>query len=231
MQFYSQHGEDCLLWELFKDSKPGFFVDVGAMDGIWFSNTYAFELANWKGICIEAHPDYISLLEKRRPNSVVVHAAVHSKNKDVVAFYANKWGAFSTLKPELKEDFKKYGKWCPGWKKVEIPMRTLDSILEEYKINIPIDILSIDVEGTEIDVLKGFNINKYKPRVLIVEAMKKHDVPPRDKYMEQYGYFKAIRIGCNVIYCRHQKDVPIIAHAKIFPRESEHPLGNPETDE
>ena len=55
---YSQWREDEILIEFFKNHDGGFFVDVGAHDGIRLSNTYALALVGWTGICIEAHPEY-----------------------------------------------------------------------------------------------------------------------------------------------------------------------------
>jgi len=65
------------------------------------SVTPTLEQAGWSGICIEAHPDYISLLRRNRPNSVIVHAAVGDEDKETVSFYANSRGSFSTLDPSI----------------------------------------------------------------------------------------------------------------------------------
>ena len=70
--YFSQQGEDYLLWSLFrKQDVPGFFVEVGALDGLRFGNTYSFEQAGWHGVCNEAHPDYIDLMKKIAPAAFV----------------------------------------------------------------------------------------------------------------------------------------------------------------
>jgi len=58
VEFYSQNGEDFLLWSLFKGRKSGFYIDIGAFDGIHLSNSYYFEKNGWDGVCVEAHPEY-----------------------------------------------------------------------------------------------------------------------------------------------------------------------------
>src|SRR5437773_6915813 len=55
--FRSQFGEDAVLWECFEDQADGFFIEVGAYDGISLSVSYAFESIGWKGVLIEAQPD------------------------------------------------------------------------------------------------------------------------------------------------------------------------------
>lgn len=92
--YYSQHGEDAIAWALFQDrTGPRYFVEVGALDGERFSNTYSFEKSGWRGVCIEPHRDYIDLLRRNRPGSCCVHAAVSNWNSDQVNFYANYHGA------------------------------------------------------------------------------------------------------------------------------------------
>lgn len=212
--FYSQNGEDIVLWSLFKDQEvPGFFIEVGALDGLRFSNTYAFEESGWSGLCIEAHPDYITLLRKNRPNSIVIHAAVGSEDCDSVDFYANARGSLSTLNPLLEEEFRKYGDYFSGWEVRKVPLRTLNSILEEYHIEPPIDLVSIDIEGTELLALRGFDLQRYKPRVLVVEAFDETAERELNAYFEANGYRWARRIANNVFYCHDEIDANILRNA------------------
>src|SRR5207248_10404646 len=71
----SQNGEDLLLWNFFGRKKRGFYVDVGAYDGVGFSNTYFFEAIGWSGVLVEAVPDLYRAAASARPHSRVVHAA------------------------------------------------------------------------------------------------------------------------------------------------------------
>src|SRR4030042_7031638 len=80
-EFYGQYGEDIKVWPLFRNQQSGYFVEVGAMEGIRFSNTYFYELRGWKGICVEPHPDYAKLLKKNRPGSAVIQAAAGTEDK------------------------------------------------------------------------------------------------------------------------------------------------------
>lgn len=167
--YYSQHGEDFILDQIFKDKKDGFYVEVGCIDGRRFSNTLFFEEKGWGGINIEAHPDYIASLKENRPNSEVVHAAVGDHEQESVTFYTNRRGSLSTLdKQQEKIAFRDHGKYFEGFSETKVPMRTLTSIFEDLGVS-EIDILSLDIEGGEKDALNGLDFNKYKPKVLVIE--------------------------------------------------------------
>jgi len=212
--YYSQNGEDRILWALFEDKKtPGIFLDVGALDGKVFSNTYSFELAGWSGICIEAHPTYIAYLKKNRPNSIIVHAAVSDRNKNKVTFYANARGALSTLVGELREHFAtKYARHKPKWDEIKVPMRTLSNILEVNNIN-NIDFVSIDIEGGELAALRGFDFSTIRPRVFVIEAINAARAKATTKFMSSVGYAFARSVSNNFFYCRDIEDVSIIKNA------------------
>jgi len=104
--YYSQHGEDFILNKIFPNPN-GFFVEVGCIDGLRFSNTLFFEKKGWKGICIEAHTSYIDLIKSNRLNSRVVHCAIGEKDEGIVTFYANARGSLSSLDKTEEERFKK----------------------------------------------------------------------------------------------------------------------------
>lgn len=225
-KFYGQHGEDCVLWSVFPpEMSEGFFLDVGALDGKRFSNTYGFEQEGWKGICVEAHPDYIPYVKKNRPNSIVVHAAISNKNKKEIEFYANELGSLSTLDSSMQDFFKKnYRKHVRAYKKIYVPMKTVDSVLEDNSIK-RVHVVSIDVEGTELDVLKGFNLKKYKPRILVVEALDKKREVELKSYMKERRYFCPRRIGNNLFFCANPADREIIKKAKVEKQiHTDHPL-------
>ena len=89
-KYYGQHGEDYLVNKIFQGKRNGFYVEIGCLDGIEFSNTYFFERSGWKGICVEAHNDFIAMLQVNRKNATVVHCAVGEKDAEDEIFYANK---------------------------------------------------------------------------------------------------------------------------------------------
>ena len=183
MKYYSQFGEDKFLNEKEKLPKKGIFVDVGA-GGTENSNSLFFEEKGWKCLCIEPDKRHEGL-EKRK---LVDHSIVGSSNK-MVDF------TFHRL-PQLNGIFH-------GNKSSEkMQMVTLDSILEKYSIN-DIDILSNDVEGNEIGVLKGTNLEKYKPTYIIVEytnQFKGNCYKYTVEILKEFGYEEIYRTQSNLIF-------------------------------
>jgi len=225
-KFYSQNGEDAILNKIFKNQKNGFFIEVGCIDGKRFSNTLMLEEKGWKGMCIEAHSDYIDILKKNRPNSIICHCAASEKNENNISFYANDRGSLSSLDKSQGEIWKKqYKKYFTGFKKQTIKKRRLDYLFKKYNIK-KIDVLSIDVEGHEIEVLKGINFNEIKPRVLIIESESKTHEDQIDKILLPLGYYKSIRLNGNIFYLLNKTDHRKIHNKKIKAKiiYSEHPL-------
>ncbi|HEX3053271.1 MAG TPA: FkbM family methyltransferase [Aggregatilineaceae bacterium] len=215
-RYYSQHGEDFLLWQLFKDqAAPGYFVEVGALDGTRFSNTYSFEREGWTGICVEAHPDYIPLIKRNRPNSICVWAAAGDHDGEIT-FYTNSRGSLSTLDPSMEGFFRQnYGRYFTGFKPVQVPIKTLNTILSEANAPSAIDIVSIDVEGAEMLVLQGFDLTHYSPRVLVIEALDTDFEQNLDAHLQNHGYQRARTFGGNIFYCRSLADMDILAKASL----------------
>lgn len=217
--YYSQYGEDQVVYNILKDTSHGVYIDVGAHDGIRFSNTYFYELLGWEGICVEAHPDYYKICKDNRPNSNVLHCAC-SDTDGTCDIYANYRGALTTINPNLNNFFSEhykgyYGEGKDGLiqgminGKITVPAKKLDTIIkEEIGENKQIDLLSIDTDGSEKWVFSGFDITKWNPRVVIVEV----SVVPKIvyKYFEDTKYIKAYSNGTNTIYCRDECDAKLI---------------------
>lgn len=198
MNYYSQHGEDAILYELLKKQQKGYFVEVGCIDGIRFSNTYIFEELGWDGLCVEAHPDYYKLLKQRKCDSY--HAVVSEKDQDEIMFYANSRGTFSTISKERYNDFIKGPASPSSYKKIKVPSLSLTTIFNEKKIPSDIDILSIDIEGSELDALKGLDFNIYKPKIMVLEVHNNKYTLEMKEYLENKSYHLVLRIKNNVFF-------------------------------
>lgn len=148
MTYYSQAGQDKWVHDLIGDK--GFFVDVGAYDGVQTSNTYALELAGWTGICIEAERHAFDRCALARPKSLCVRNAV--TDHDGVA----------TFGTDRIVDGEGVGGQI-------VQCRTLDSILDWVHYCHGIDYLSMDIEGHELTVLNVFPFKKYNIKLLTIE--------------------------------------------------------------
>lgn len=164
--------------EKYLNYKNGFFIEVGANDGFSYSNTYYFEnLRGWRGILVEAIPELFEKCHKLRKKSKVFNCALVSsdyKDAHIKIKYANLMslveGAMSDAKKEAEHIEK--GLRCQKIDKsytIDVPVRTLTSILDECKIK-EIDLFSLDVEGYELNVLKGLDFERYRPKYMCIEA-------------------------------------------------------------
>lgn len=198
--FYSQHGEDFLINKIFEDNPEGYYVEIGCLDGIEYSNTYYFERKGWRGACIEAHNDFIPTLKANRPNASIIHCAVGEANKESVIFYANKVGSLSTLDRNEEERWKKhYKEYFSGFEEQKVPMRTLTSIFDELKLK-SIDFVSLDIEGYEVQALQGLDFNKYKPVVFVIEYKDDLHQKRLESILHPQGYRYLSKVGCNLFY-------------------------------
>ncbi len=160
--FFSQFGEDQWIVENSqKLPKVGFFLDIGTADGITFSNTYYFEKNGWNGICFEPSPSQFQKAMLFRKN--VQQIAVGNRD-EVADFHLSKsspdWSSLEASSDDLKT--------------IQVKCSTLESIIKKNNIK-KVDLLSVDVEGTEVDVLEGFPFDTIKPEIIIVEYRNKMD--------------------------------------------------------
>ncbi len=210
-KYYSQHGEDYLLWNFFKYKKNGFFVEVGAFDGIHLSNTYSFELSGWKGICIEPS-EFFKSCEKNRRNSICLNVAcVGDESIEEMSFFQEELGLLSSLNMDnekIADIESRYGSRklkFDGVREYKVKCMTLDRILSENSVD-SIDFLSVDVEGSEVEVLKGIDLGKYAPSVIVVEANDEQHKQELIEYLTvENRYIFARQVDVNLMFVTTDK--------------------------
>jgi FkbM family methyltransferase len=193
----SQNGEDLLLWNFFGRKKSGFYVDVGAYDGVGFSNSYFFEAIGWSGVLVEAVPDLYRAAVAARRHSRVVHAAAGSRPGSIALTVVEGDRGVATLS-SATPDRERIAREGGRTREVEVPLLTLDAILAD--VHEPIDFVSIDVEGGELEVLGGFDLERFAPRVLIIEDNSNGADRRVSEHLARHGYIERIRVEQNVFY-------------------------------
>ncbi|CAN5673388.1 hypothetical protein BH11MYX1_BH11MYX1_00760 [soil metagenome] len=178
---YSHLGLDDLDRKLgrYLDVRDGFFVEAGANDGLRQSNTYWFEkFRNWRGVLVEGVPELARACRKNRPRSRVFEVAlVGDEATDHVTMQtANLMsvvqGAFASAEADAAHVKKGAAvqRLAPEEvRSIRVSARTLTSVLSEVR-PARFDLLSLDVEGFELEVLRGLDLARYKPRYILVEA-------------------------------------------------------------
>jgi FkbM family methyltransferase len=166
--YYSQCQEDIFLNEnIFKNKQNGVYIELGALDGVLYSNTKFFEdTLNWKGILIEPHPDKFKLLQQNRPNNFLFNSLV-SCHKEPLEFryFVDIHAAVSGVENTLSQHhFDTYFESNDEWNKslqqnkIFIKPVNLTEIVKSTHLT-HIDLLSLDVEGHEYEVLKSWDFS------------------------------------------------------------------------
>jgi FkbM family methyltransferase len=189
MKFYGQYGEDEVLWQLYNGKKDGVCVEVGGFDGETFSNTLVFEECGWRAIIVEPMPHYASKIQARRPNASVFPCAAGAAKGETVLLVAHGAETPSTTTPDSTQ-LERIEKLGARTEEIKVKVQTLNEMLEEAKV-VKINFITIDVEGGEAEVLKGFDFSRWLPEICILEIA---DVQKRDGLHETlnscgYRYF------------------------------------------
>jgi len=191
--YYGQHNIDRFINKNYiKTPVPGgSFVELGAIDGVRFSNTKFFEenLGFTKGLLIEPVRESFLRLVKNRPNCFCFNKAIHSTLKQV-EFLQGDVNAVGCVESIASEQFK--NKWHSKSKLVTIPAVRLDTLLHACKFEF-IDFWSLDVEGSELEVLKSMDW-KIPVGLLCVE-MHNSDASEIDSFIREKGFELADCIG------------------------------------
>ncbi|MEH6764504.1 MAG: FkbM family methyltransferase [Aequorivita antarctica] len=170
---YSQHADDYIAWQLLGRERDGLVVEVGAFDGVHLSNSFAFEQIRWNSICIEPSPAIFKFLEQNRPAAININnAIVGDENISEIDFYAEEIGVLSGCnydEEDVKKRYENRGLEYTEPKKIKITATTLSSLFGKLKVD-TIDVLSIDVEGFELEVLKGLDLKSFNVKLFIIEA-------------------------------------------------------------
>lgn len=206
MTFYSQDRQDSYLENnVFKGYTNGFYVDVGAHDGITFSNSYFFDKErNWKGICIEPLPDVYNKLCKNRINSINLNLAVDKKS-DIVNFVSN--NGYTEMLSGIQEylDHRHVNRIntenvLTGAKTniIQVITKPLKDIFLENKIN-HVNYLSIDVEGAEKQVIESIDFNQVFIDVIGFENNYSDVSQPIVDYLKNKGYLLLSYKGTDIM--------------------------------
>jgi FkbM family methyltransferase len=184
MNYYSQIGQDKWVHSVIGDKKDGFFIELGACDGLYLSNTLFFERSlEWKGICIEPNNMYYTELCKNR-KCFTSNELISSENGKEVEF--SNCEAASGI---IDENIGPFTNKVTTVKKIT---KTLENILDQCKAPKIIDYLSLDVEGHEYTILSTFPFDKYKFRCITVEHNEPHVGPTQQmlirQILEKNGY-------------------------------------------
>lgn len=198
MKFYSQQNEDIILWKKYLNYKNGYFIELGAMDGVTYSNTKFFEdHLNWSGILIEPQPNLFSKLKINRPNCTLFDVAICDSER-MVTFNTRNGGDSGGGISEIHID-----KTIREEDNITVKGNTFKNVLSTIKKPELVDLFVIDVEGGELLVLQTFDwtIPVY---IICIECHPNNlDYEKCKDILEKNGFVYDFDIGCNQVWINH----------------------------
>jgi FkbM family methyltransferase len=225
---YAQNYEDVVLERCFKDVPAGFYIDVGAWDPLEHSVTHHFYERGWRGINIEPNPEYFQRLQRDRSRDINLQLALGRADRENQTFTILKGSGISTLRSLSVDYLENLDTRGYPQEPVEVSTVTLASVCRDHvPEGTDIDFLKVDVEGWETEVLRGHDWDRWRPKVLVIEAVTPEgfdEKSGRDVYIDtssewepivvKQGYIFGLNDGLNRFYVR-QEDSDLLEHLRV----------------
>jgi len=213
-RFSAQVAQDIIAYLFFKGKADGFYIDIGANDGISGSTTFWAQQAGWKGICVEPQKSTFDRMKKVR-NCALYNCAVSNKSQENVEFisFPDK-DTRSGLADSMSQSHIEEAKKLSDMEKNFVSTKTFGDIMSDFPDVKFIEFLSIDTEGHEMQVLESIDFTKFKFGLITIETEDGSDVA---KYVENNGYKKLMTAGSDVLFVPKDYDIPV--SCAIFPFE------------
>jgi FkbM family methyltransferase len=171
---YAQRFEDFHLWRCFEARTDGFYIDIGAGHPVYDNVSFAFYLAGWRGITVEPNPALAALGRAVRPRDHLHEVLVGAAAGEATFYLQREFHGLSTTVAEhARAAEREVGRSAEA---LTLPIVTLAGLCA----NAPpeIDFLKVDVEGAEADVLRGGDWQRFRPRAIVIEAIKPFTLKP-----------------------------------------------------
>ena len=234
--FRSQFGEDILILELLGWPRQGSFVEVGGYDGLTNSVSSALEQLGWQGLLVEPVPELFAKAKASRPRARVVHAAVGKRGSKGTAKLRHFEGDAQSDERYDESSHLESTTYAPGTRRppastpartIDVPLTTLDDLLAGplQAHTQRIDAASIDVEGHELDVLDGFDLDRFQPAVILVEDHTRAGRGPINHALEPRRYVQVGWLAWNRVMVRRDRE-DVLAHARALGMHPTPPAAN-----
>lgn len=214
---YAQNFEDVMIARLFPPDHKGFYIDVGAADPSHLSVTKHFYDAGWQGINVEPLPRFYERLNDARPRDINVQAVIGSKRPSHTFFEIAELPENSTSDESVMEQLREQGRTV---RTHEVAVMSLEEICDLYVGARQIDFIKIDVEGGELEVLESADLNRYRPVLMVIEAVvvngREETWHGWEHVVVDQGYEKVWFDGLNNYYLRSES-IDLKQHFRLPP--------------
>jgi FkbM family methyltransferase len=180
---YAQRFEDLYLLRCFGAQPDGFYIDIGAGHPVHDNVSFAFYLKGWRGITVEPNPALARLSEAVRPRDYGHQVLVGEAPGEATFYLVEDFHGFSTtVESHARAARTEFGK---GAQALTLPVTTLAALCAQHA-PASIDFLKVDVEGAEREVLLGGDWQRFRPKVVVVEALAPHTMAPAWEAFEPF---------------------------------------------
>ena len=172
---YAQRFEDFHLWRCFDGQESGFYIDIGAGHPVYDNVSFAFYLAGWRGIAVEPNPALAALGRVVRPRDFLFEGLAGTAPGQATLYLQREFhGLSTTIAEHARAAEKEVSRPAEA---LTLPITTLAALCAQHA-PAAIDFLKVDVEGAEADVLRGADWQRFRPKVIVVEAIKPFTLAP-----------------------------------------------------
>ena len=184
------------------------YLDIGAYQPTFFSNTYYFYLKGHSGVCIDPNPSLCKEFRKERPRDVYINAGIGVTMQRQADYYIMDAECFNTFSREDAERIQSEGRH-KILKIIESPLLNVNDVIGRYFQSCP-NFVSIDAEGLDFEILKSFDFSVYRPEVFCVETVNytndKHQRKRMDsiEFMIEKGYLVYADTYINTLFVNRE---------------------------
>ena len=192
-QSWAQFGEDLVARDIL-GLESGFYVDVGCNHPIRWSNTYLFYLHGWNGILVDGNNQLIDDCRRLRPLDTALCCLLgEQEGTGEIAIYDEHALSSAVLAHNVERRAQ-----ATLIEKRSVPVRTLTSVLTEQDAPADIAFLSIDVEGMDLDVLKGLDFSRFTPRLIAIEEAEFNPLQPDQSEITRFLQARGYRLHSHI---------------------------------
>ena len=215
---YAQQGEDLIVAEILRKHLGIFlpsYVDIGAHDPVWGSNTYFFYVRGARGLLVEPNPFYADKLRKERPGDAVLEAGIGPNEDDTLADYyvIHGDGQLNTFSRAQADAIVKQQGPQAIERVTKVRLVNVNKALAEHFAAGGPDFLSVDTEGLDLDILRSLDFARFRPKVVCAETCKMDGTINQDilELMAARGYEVRGGTFVNTVFVDRQA----LAHASL----------------
>jgi FkbM family methyltransferase len=203
---FAQQGEDLILYNLLchdlKIQSPS-YLDIGAGDPVLSNSTYALYLTGCRGVLVEPNPTLVKRLKAVRPGDIVIGCGVGLQGASDADYYVirGQW-PLNTFSPDVVAEYRRQAPTDPVERVLRMPLIPINRLMADHFEGAP-DLLSIDIEGLDLAVLRSMDYRAHRPAAICAETKKPgmpHDATPVARFLRGKGYVACAGSLYNTIF-------------------------------